>query len=599
MKRSIYAFSLLAAIIIGCQTELVTDSFIGDKSAVFDASTEVFVPQTKTLMTADKHVVWSAGDQVAIFQGSTLPDRYEATWSSAGQGNAIFEIVADNSTVNGNFSAGTELPCNVAVYPYADGLSLAGEVLQEGAVYIITGFSLPDTQTYKTGSFGDGSFPMVAVTKGLADHNLNFKNVLGTMKLQLKGTQTVKSIKVEGKNNEKLSGAATVIAYTDGTKPAITMAQSASTSVTLNCGSGVPLSESTATEFIIALPPVLFSQGFTVIVTDSEDEIYTVETDKANAVLRSSLLVMPAFKLGEIPGDDSDEGWVEGDEKEILLIPGGGRTTKAGVSGVVDISNYPATENFDIYAYWANEQEGSWFTDATHFLTNNTSGVEFVNKGTGWGGIEPYYWPKNGSLRFAAYSPASLDIVHDLQTDTYILNDYIQSHETDKTIDLLLAPTTSSKTAANDVAVEFEHALAWITFKVRAQNAEFANVFTINRITLKDVYTQADLQASMADGIQADEWMNLESRKDYVVFDGNTILGENSVVLETVPNGTIVIPQEETSVSIDYTLLQSGTTRNITIDLRSCLFWKPGRCYNYEFVLGLDALSVGGSITCI
>ena len=124
-------------------------------------------------------------------------------------------------------------------------------------------------------------------------------------------------------------------------------------------------------------------------------------------------------------------------------------------------------------------------------------------------------------------------------------------------------------------------------------------MFTINRITLKDVYTQADLQASMSDGIQANEWMNLESRKDYVVFDGNAILGEDRVVLETAPNGTIVIPQEETSVSIDYTLVQSGTTGNITIDLRSCLFWEPGRCYNYQLILGLDELSVSGSVTSI
>jgi hypothetical protein len=145
---------------------------------------------------------------------------------------------------------------------------------------------------------------MVAVSE---NNNITFKNVLGGIKLQLKGTQTVKSINLQGKNNEKLSGAAIVTAYTDETKPAITMSQTASTSVTLNCGSGVQLSESTATEFIISLPPVLFSKGFTVTVTDIESKTYKVETDKANTVLRSSLLVMPALSLGESSeqvGDD-------------------------------------------------------------------------------------------------------------------------------------------------------------------------------------------------------------------------------------------------------------------------------------------------------
>jgi uncharacterized protein (TIGR02145 family) len=85
------------------------------------------------------------------------------------------------------------------------------------------------------------------------------------------------------------------------------MSSGASTSVTLDCGSGVQLNESAATEFIIALPPVLFSNGFTVTVTDSESQTYTVETDKANTVLRSSLLVMPSVTLTASGGDDPEE----------------------------------------------------------------------------------------------------------------------------------------------------------------------------------------------------------------------------------------------------------------------------------------------------
>jgi len=93
-----------------------------------------------------------------------------------------------------------------------------------------------------------------------------------------------------------------VTAYTDGeTKPAITMGSGASTSVTLDCGSGVQLNESKATEFIIALPPVLFSKGFTVTVTDDSGNEQTIQTDNENSVLRSSLLVMPEVTLDKVP----------------------------------------------------------------------------------------------------------------------------------------------------------------------------------------------------------------------------------------------------------------------------------------------------------
>jgi hypothetical protein len=70
----------------------------------------------------------------------------------------------------------------------------------------------------------------------MEDHNLKFKNVLGAMKLQLKGSMAVKSIKIEGANDEILSGAANVTAYTSNLTPAITMtgADQASKSVTLD-----------------------------------------------------------------------------------------------------------------------------------------------------------------------------------------------------------------------------------------------------------------------------------------------------------------------------------------------------------------------------
>ena len=261
-------------------------------------------PLTKTYMDASNNIRWSEGDQVVAFMKSSYGHKYQLISSFAGKTYADFSIVSSGS---GNLSAGTEWDHNVVYYPYSD----AVEAEKSGSNYTLD-VVLPAEQTYAPESFGNGSMAMVAVSE---DNNITFRNILGGMKLQLKGTQVVTSITLQGKNNEKLSGAATVTAYPDETKPAITMASDASTSVTLNCGSGVQLNESTATEFIIALPPVLFSQGFTVTVTDSDNKTYTVETDKANTVLRSSLLTMPAFKLGDNP---SEEQPGDGDE---LIVP--------------------------------------------------------------------------------------------------------------------------------------------------------------------------------------------------------------------------------------------------------------------------------------
>ena len=300
MKKSFIYIAALALIAACNKPESPVPS---QESNIITAQIEQ-EPATKTYMDAHNNIRWSEGDQIVGFMKSSLGLKYQILPSSVGKTSASFENVSGS---NGNINAGTEWDHNIVYYPYSTSI----EAAKSGSNYTLD-VTLPSEQTYAAESFGNGSMAMVAVSE---DNNITFRNVLGGMKLQLKGTQKVKSIKLQGKNNEKLSGAATVTVYTDETKPAITMSSSASTSVTLNCGSGVQLSESTATEFIIALPPVLFGCGFTVPVTDAENNTYTVETDKTNTVLRSSLLAMPPVKLGASGGEDS------GDDDDELIIP--------------------------------------------------------------------------------------------------------------------------------------------------------------------------------------------------------------------------------------------------------------------------------------
>ena len=306
MKKITLSVALASIVMASCQKQ-ETDIAVS-KNDSFKASVEAFVPATKTSMTPERAVVWSQDDRIAIFQGSSLADEYVVTDAGIGKSNATFTKV---TTSGEDYNAGTEFPCNVALYPYAEGLTITGPSSEdESTAYAIEGVVLPAEQTYAEGSFANGAFLMAAVTDGLSDNNLKFKNVLGALKLQLKGTHTVKSIKVAGKNNEVLSGAAAVSADTNPLIPTITMTATdeASKSVILNCGDGVQLSESTATDFIISLPPTVFEAGFTVTVTCADDVEEVIETDKENEVQRSKLLVMPEVSLG---GESSDDTYVD------------------------------------------------------------------------------------------------------------------------------------------------------------------------------------------------------------------------------------------------------------------------------------------------
>lgn len=287
MKKNILSALAICAALLGCQKNEIHETH---PSGVELHATIEDDASTKTVMDENNNIRWSEGDQIIAFMKSSYGHKYKLISSFVGKTYADFEPA---TSAGGNLSAGTEWNHNVVYYPYSADV----EAIKSGDNYTLS-VVLPSEQTYAAESFGNGSMTMVAVSE---NNNITFKNVLGGIKLQLRGTQKVKSIKLEGKNNEKLSGTATVTAYTDETKPAITMASGASTSLALNCGSGVQLNESKATEFIIALPPVLFSRGFIVTVIDDAGNEQTIETDKENSVLRSSLLVMPEVTLDKVP----------------------------------------------------------------------------------------------------------------------------------------------------------------------------------------------------------------------------------------------------------------------------------------------------------
>lgn len=125
---------------------------------------------------------------------------------------------------------------NIAVYPYQDGLTCSPVIEDDHLdAYRVVGVNVPSIQTYVEGSFSDEAFLMAAITNGTSDCNLNFKNLCGALKLQLKGTAKIKKIQLSGNDNEPLSGDAIVTIYPDGRVPSLAMSENAATSVTLDC----------------------------------------------------------------------------------------------------------------------------------------------------------------------------------------------------------------------------------------------------------------------------------------------------------------------------------------------------------------------------
>lgn len=290
-------------------------------------------------------------------------------------------------------------------------------------------------------------------------------------------------------------------------------------------------------------------------------------------------------------------------DSEIKLAPVASMVTKAEVLNAIEGTEYPAAEHFTVIGYWANEPAGSTFATGSTYL----DAVDFAKKTNYWGGADmAYYWPKNGSLRFACYSPTEIaggDLTHDLATDKWDVKGYVQPRKTAETIDFMIAQTPASYTAATaeeNVSVVFEHALSWITIKVKAQDEVAAEAFTINKVTINDVNTVANLAAEYP----AKVWSDWATPAAYEVFAGEQDVTEDATEIENTEAGTVVIPQATTTVTIDYVqnelegtpeLTDQQVTVSLALDAENTP-WEPGKHYVYTIIFGLDEILINPSV---
>ena len=306
----------------------------------------------------------------------------------------------------------------------------------------------------------------------------------------------------------------------------------------------------------------------------------------------------------------TEDIYTEG-QTEIQIAPVTSIATKANFKTAINGTTYPKNENFDVYAYWSTEGAGSNFDTAeADYLTNGTSGVQFQNKGQFWGGSTTYYWPKNGSLRFAAYSPSSVDMTHVLKTDTYTLADFTypatsvtEETYTAQTYEILVAPTTESytaQTAAEKVSVVFEHALSWITFKVKCTDVA-SGAFKLENIVVNDIKNQGTLTANMEAGTKT--WALTGAKTNVKLWNGPKNVTTTADTYEKVNNGFLVLPQATTSVTLNYTqnaltgtpeLQNQSITIPLTLDENQP--WEPGKHYTYTVIFDLDEIPINPSV---
>ena len=288
-NHSLAGLGLLLPLLVACQAKELKGPE-GNVPDIFHAETEgVSDPQAKAYMDADYHVFWNADDRISIF--AKVTQNREFRFLGADGDNA-----GDFSSVTDPASA-TELSRYYAASPYR-----AGNGISDGGVISI---SLPAAQTYHVGTVDPAAQLMVAVSD---TRSFSFRNPACVLGFQLKGSGVnVSSLTLSGNDSEVLAGTAQI---TPGDAPTMEFAPAGrSTSITLTAASPVALDPDTPTTFWLALPPLTFTGGFTLTVTDASGNTFVKSVTRSLTLSRNYVYRMAALEVVPVPaGAPAAEG---------------------------------------------------------------------------------------------------------------------------------------------------------------------------------------------------------------------------------------------------------------------------------------------------
>jgi hypothetical protein len=315
--------------------------------------------------------------------------------------------------------------------------------------------------------------------------------------------------------------------------------------------------------------------------------------------------------------------------------------------------DYPTDEdyNFSVFADYHKSEYNSTDVTFTPYM-RGSEGVDVAHStvpiGTPnpvynsyWTSSNPYYWPKDGYLTFAAYSPASTKgdaaityditngvkiIGYEVKTDLSNQRDLMLSNRVvdQESTDMVYDDPTIIPTAYDGVQLTFNHVLSAIKFSVATDANYSTDGYTIklSKLSIKNAYTKGDLTqfagidkhdvAKIADDTPRTVWSNVDTEN----MDGYDLTVPSPGTLSTEPR-TFSDPDDADLVLLPQALDHTSETGNKVIaevvytvyhadmgadpDLNAIEYkselelattavstWDDGKRYIYNIKIGMD-----------
>lgn len=231
---------------------------------------------------------WSEGDAISIFD-CTDEDGYNHKYvnnSTEATRNAEFSHV-ESDCKKGGTALDDPSTKNIAIYPFSESYSTPSG----NNVNVF----LTPTQTFVGSNTYCPNANIMVATAEPGSNNYSFKNMLGYLRVTLKGDATIKDITLQGNNNEYLTGYFCI--NCNGEEPTTELVEDDSRPkyITIDCGEGVELNNEDGISFIFVVPPQTFAEGFTITATNSEGKKFQKKTAKSISIERNRITDMPAI----------------------------------------------------------------------------------------------------------------------------------------------------------------------------------------------------------------------------------------------------------------------------------------------------------------
>lgn len=317
-------------------------------------------------------------------------------------------------------------------------------------------------------------------------------------------------------------------------------------------------------------------------------------------------------------------------------------------------NNYPTADIYN-FAVWAKYfVDGSYdnndYTTGTY--TNWAAGQTYMNEvvvkygNNTWAPAQNYYWPKNGSLTFIAYSPASIAEITSVTGNGIQIKDHSVSTNPVDQLDILFSEraynkqqvddetvtegtTTGSQPGdANDpytgVHLSFKHALSSILFNIKTKEnySTASTTITLKKIEVHQAVSKGSFNQNLADkngatttdaDATAPAWTfdTTPVRADYVVDKTADIELSTTAYYPTgITNTTaatnglratdlILLPQNLAGVTlrVEYTIKNSDAgsqelaqIAELPLSTTNVAAWEMGKRYIYNITIGLDTI---------